>query len=95
VVFVGKKKREDDINDRLERENRELKSLNRQLLRRLKKVDRQFRASQELEDETDEPVKQKEYDCPKCRKADLTELTFGKVTFVVCEAACGYREKKK
>ena len=62
------KKRKDDELTRLERENRELKSLNRSLMKRLKKVDRLWKEELDKELEEDEipasPPLQK--GCPEC-----------------------------
>ena len=64
---MSKKRKDDDIT-RLEKENRELKSLNRSLMKRLKKVDRLWKEEFEKEPEVEEdhflpPAPKK---CPEC-----------------------------
>lgn len=62
------KKNKDDEVTRLEKEIRELKSLNRSLMKRLKKVDKGYKEALEKEPEFDEapfiPAKPKT--CPEC-----------------------------
>lgn len=94
--------RDEEIVDRLERENRELKALNRSLMRRLKKVDKAYRAKQELVEAEEEKVSRREDEraeekkignCPKCRENDLKEINLGRKVYMTCK--CGYRQAVK
>lgn len=89
---MGRKPREDEI-DRLEKENRELKALNRQLTKRLRKVDRYFRKTLEIEEEEARkaPKTQKKVpDCSQCKDGFLQEITFMGKSFKKCNK-CAFR----
>lgn len=93
-----KKSSEDDTIERLEKEIRELKTINRSLLRRLKKVDKNY--SKEIEESYEEKTQQepmshakvyKSY-CTECAKGTLEEVTVAGRKFIRCEL-CGFRSK--
>ena len=95
---MARKDREEDTVDRLERENRELKAVNRQLQKRLKKVDRRFKAKREMietkeERELDKAEEKRPGDCPRCKENDITEIDMGVKTYETCR--CGFRRLKK
>ena len=73
---MGKRKKfdEDDELERLRQENRELKSLNRSLLKRLKKLDRHYEEvieEAEKEESKEKETAKKENVCPKCHEGQL------------------------
>lgn len=98
---MGRKKndREDDIVERLEKEIRELKSINRSLLKRLKKVDKEYHKSLDAAEETKEedlqeiakPIKLK--NCNDCGKGTIKEINLMGRIFLEC-SGCGPKGKK-
>ena len=94
------KKNRDDYTESLEREVKDLKALNRSLMRRLKKLDRNFKAIEELTDserhEDDKEVAKEEQikatRCPKCHDGRLNDVTFMNRTFKRC-SQCTFRTK--
>jgi hypothetical protein len=94
------KKNRDDYTESLEREVKDLKALNRSLMRRLKKLDRNFKAIEELTDserhEDDKEVAKEEQTkatrCPKCYQGKLVDVTFMNRTLKKC-SQCDYRTK--
>lgn len=87
---------DEEIIEHLQREVRELKSLNRSLLKRLKKVDREYHKA--LEDNDDDyieraKVKRLDYSCTHCGKGHLIDNKSipGRV-FKAC-TSCDYRGK--
>lgn len=92
---MSKKKRQEDNEDRLERENRELKALNRSLLKQLKKrnkgkVREDISFEPDYEEETP-PSKIKI--CEACGKGELSETKIRHLIFEVCNL-CEHRQKK-
>lgn len=86
------KKRKDDEITRLQKEVRELKSLNRSLMKRLKKVDRRIDYEEfEIEEETPPKKKDKREGCPKCGQP-LESITIVGRTIKRC-TECKYRTK--
>ena len=96
MVQIKKKKKrtQDDEVDRLQQEVRELKSLNRSLLKRLKKVDRFYHESLEQEEAVVEakPVYTTPPKCPKCGIGKMLAVTVVGRSFTRCED-CGHRTK--
>lgn len=97
---VRKKKKDLDHTEKLELEIRELKALNRTLMKRLKKVDRDFRKIEDLEAELEDYHKQEDFTpkkkvCPSCTRGAIIEVDLGTRTLRRCELACGWRETKK
>lgn len=97
---IRKKKKEIDHVERLEKEIRELKSINRALMKRLKKLDRDFRKIEDLEEELvsiyqNEDHAPKKNVCPECSKGKVEEVNLGARVMRKCENNCGYREFKK
>lgn len=93
---MGKKNR-DEYVESLEKEVKELKSLNRQLTKRLKKLDRNFKAveqltSQEKEEADKEIAKEKSQRCPACHEGKLHEIKIMDRILKKC-SACEYRTK--
>ena len=92
---MGKKyDRDEEYLERLEKEVRRLKATNKQLTRRLRKIDRQFRISLELEEEAQRKIPKREKqkpDCPSCKDGYLQDVTFLDKKFKKC--TCGYRSK--
>lgn len=87
--------------DRLNQEIRELKSLNRSLMKRLKKIDREYYEALENTEEDDEIESAKfesetlkAIQCPDCNKGVLTVTTLAGRQFSRCNM-CDYRSKAK
>lgn len=96
-----KKFTEDDEIERLREEIRELKSVNRSLLKRLKKIDRNY--EERLEEEREKDFKEtfekketkKESLCPKCAKGQLKVNSDIPGRIITSCETCEYRETKK
>jgi predicted RNase H-like nuclease (RuvC/YqgF family) len=96
--MAKKYEREEDLVDRLEKENRELKATIRSLERRLKKVDKDFR--KEMEDVQKEHLLEKEHSrsvpkgrkCEHCGKGHIIEIDIVGRKFESCDT-CDYRKK--
>jgi hypothetical protein len=97
--MARKRKDDEDEVSKLEKEIRELKSINRSLLRRLRKIDKGFHEFvKESVDEKEEerqpepaPVPRKQL-CGSCGRSELTEVTIAGRQFKRCEV-CGWRSK--
>lgn len=91
---MSKKKRQEDNEDRLERENRELKALNRSLLKQLKKKNKgRFKEDISFEPEYEEETpKPKVKICGSCGKGELSQTKVRHLIFEVCNI-CEHREK--
>jgi len=82
--------------ERLEAENRELKKINRQLLKKLKQVNKGYRkVREEVEDDEPEEIEEEKEVCPKCYSKSVKELKFSilgkkEKTIKTCED-CGHR----
>ncbi len=91
-----RKKKSDTENDRLIRENRELKALNRSLMKRIKKLDRNFKESEEKEEsinDTDfEAGPSLTNKCPECTKGNLIVVSLAGRSFSRC-SLCEHRTK--
>lgn len=90
---MAKKKTEDEVT-RLEEQIRELKSVNRSLMKRLKKVDRHYK---DVINERDEETPEKEgtkRTCPHCERGDVTEVDLLGRVFERC-TVCDWRSKTK
>lgn len=92
-------KREEDEIDRLEKENRELKAINRSLLKQLKKLAKGINKEEieqtleKLEENgpKEEIHRRKQRECPECaRSGGFGEITIAGRRFEKCEL-CGYR----
>jgi hypothetical protein len=91
-----RKNKEEDEVEKLEKEIRELKSLNRSLLRRLRKIDKGFNeyvkeANHEEEEEPRTPPERRSL-CSSCGRSELTNITVAGRCFKRCEL-CGWRSK--
>lgn len=87
---MGKKKYPDDDQiEILTKEIRKLKSINRNLSKRLKKLDRKF-VETDVEDDEDEPILSNT--CPKCARGDLIEVDLGPKKLKRC-TICDHRTK--
>lgn len=93
---VKKKRRQPTDIETLEKQIRELKSTNRSLLKRLKKVDRSFRKTGSKE--KDQESEYKEYNsiflCPECHKGAIVVLPLGPRILNKC-TVCDWHEIKK
>lgn len=98
---MGKKRnREEDTVERLERELREAKAIIRSLTRRLKKVDRDFRAQIEEANRESHSQEQQEYIKPKgksCDSCEDGELYKGQIVGFAYELCtkCNYKKRLK
>lgn len=93
---MGKKNR-DEYLESLEKEIKELKSVNRQLVRRLKKLDKQFKSIEQLtsgeREEADQEIeKERVQRCPACHEGRMREVTFMNRKLRKC-SSCEYRTK--
>jgi len=93
------RKRKDDEEEiiKLEKEIRELKSINRSLLRRLRKIDKGFHefvkeSEDEKEEKQPEPATPRKQPCGSCGRYELTDVTIAGRYFKRCEG-CGWRSK--
>lgn len=89
---MGRRRRNPDSDvERLEEEVRELKSLNRTLMRQLKKVNRGYRKIREedLEEEEVKEVKRSKDPCPTCRE-EVQTIQVGPRTIKACRS-CSWR----
>lgn len=97
-----KPKQKEDNEFRLEQENRQLKSLNRSLLRELKKRNKGINRDKiDLIIETKEWQEPKEVEiedlpnvCPSCKRGILKDIDLGIKTIQTCDI-CQYRGKPK
>lgn len=85
----------DDENERLLQENRELKALNRSLLKQLKKKSkgkhRGYQIDVDKEKDEEEFIDMKNL-CPSCGKSNLREMNLGPKKITICDL-CKYRSK--
>jgi hypothetical protein len=92
---MARKNNKDDENERLYNENRELKKLNRSLLKQLKKKSKgKHRGYQvDIHDEKDEEefIEIKNL-CPSCGKSNLREMNLGPKRIKICDL-CKFRSK--
>ena len=97
---MGKKRNEETYIEKLEKEVRELKSLNRTLIKRLRKVDKGYNKAIEDEKEKQDQELEKEFNvkkeekCPECGKGRLVEIAFGPRVIRKC-TLCTYRKTQK
>lgn len=96
--MTKKIRREEDKVEQLERENRELKSINRSLLKRLKKVDKggskheRRKKDEQLYIETQDDEEDNTFNCPQCSRGNLNKVSVAGRTFFKC-LICEYRTK--
>lgn len=97
---MGKKRnREQDIVERLEQELRDEKAINRALTRRLKKVDRDFRAqleeaNRELHLHEDAPKKPKGKPCESCQDGEIYKGKIVGFDYELC-TKCSFKKRIK
>ena len=92
---MGKKRKEEDEVEKLEKEIRELKMINRSLLKRLRKVDKgfdEFIKDKSEERQNEKYEEEKKPDCPNCRKGFTARVNIAGRNFSRCEV-CGWRSK--
>lgn len=88
------RKSRDEYVEQLEKQIRELKSVNRQLTKRLRKLDKHFRETLELEEEVlkvRKPKNEDKFDCPQCKKGILLNTPMGPKVFTKCDN-CAYKK---
>lgn len=97
--MTKKFKREEDLVERLEKENRELKASVRHLEKKLKKVDKNYRA--ELEEVKKEKAQEEDsgtysvkVPCLECGKGEILEVDLMKRIFLKC-TVCDFKARKK
>jgi formate dehydrogenase maturation protein FdhE len=92
-------KKEDDYVEKLEKEVRELKSINRSLLKQLKKIskginkDKYEEALDEVENGPKKEAEDRRAECPECGRKGLTEIIIAGRRFQKC-SICDYRSKR-
>lgn len=89
VKRTKKKKRPIDYIEQLELEIRNLKSINRHLTKKLKRVDRTFKEPK-IEYDEDNSFK-----CQECFKGDIIETKIGSIRLIRRCSICDWREIKK
>jgi hypothetical protein len=98
---MSKKKPKDEVEE-LEQQIRELKSVNRALMRRLKKVDRNYKdafneSDKDVENEYRRKAKEEERAkraCSHCERGELTEINILGRVFARC-TVCDWRSGAK
>lgn len=99
---MAKKKHQREIDEveRLQQEIRDLKATNRSMLKRLKKIDREYateieKANQDraLEDEYSRTPADRPVPCTHCGKGNIVEIDLLGRKFVRC-TICDFRQKK-
>lgn len=94
--MAKKRRHKDDYEFRLEEEIRQLKALNRSLLKELKKRNKGvYRSEIDLTpeyEENDKPSKPKIDWCPECSRGQLEDFEIAGRIFKVCKI-CQYRKK--
>jgi hypothetical protein len=94
---VRKKKKDDDEVTRLQKQIRELKSMNRALLKRLKKVDRNYEeeTKEELDQELEERyVELSDPTCKDCGRGNIIIIDLPSGKLKMCDV-CKKRTKTK
>lgn len=95
----AKKADDDDYIDRLLKENRELKSINRTLLKQLKKLSKGINKDayeEALDEVVHEPKKENpKQACEQCGKGRLNEIDIAGRKFLRCNnEMCGWKSKR-
>lgn len=90
--MARKKKTEDDKIGELEKRVRILKSINRGLLKKLKRVDREYRDYHQA-DFIDEKIEFALEKCQECGKGEIEEIDIVGRKFFKC-TVCDYKGKK-
>lgn len=92
---VRKKKKDDDEVTRLQKQIRELKSTNRALLKRLKKVDRNYEEAVEEDPELEERyVELSDPTCKDCGRGNIVVIELPSGMLRMCDV-CKKRTKVK
>lgn len=89
---MSKKQKPDEIT-KLEKEVKELKSINRSLMRQLKKQNREYQPEQEAEEIVAEDYK-KHDNCEQCGKGQKLITKLGPRVMITC-SLCDFRKTKK
>lgn len=91
---MAKRNREEDELRRLEKEVRELKALNRSLMKQLKKLNRgYYKIREDLDDEDEIEVEKYTLPiCEECGRGELIEITVLNRKFKRC-TTCDYRSR--
>ena len=100
VKIVKKKRSKEDYTDKLEKEIRELKAINRSLMRQLKKISKGINkeaydnALEELELSNEKKeTKPQRNKCSECGKGTIVEVNIVGRIFHRCDT-CGYKSGK-
>jgi len=89
------KKKDDSEIDRLEQQVRELKSINRSLMKRLRKVDRHYKeVINEPEEDRGPQEERGKRTCLHCSRGEITEVNLLGRVFERC-TVCDWRSKTK
>lgn len=89
---MSKKQKPDEVT-KLEKEVKELKSINRSLMRQLKKQNREYQPEQDKEEIIAEDYK-KQNNCEQCGKGDKITTKLGPRVLITC-SLCDFRKAKK
>lgn len=89
---MARKRKKEDVDklEQLERDNKSLRTLNRSLMRQLKKLNRDINFEELSEEETFEDIPKNQ--CPQCTRGTIKEVDLGPRKFSRCEV-CNYRTK--
>lgn len=92
---MGKTKKPDRL-ELLEKENKELREINKSLARQLNKKSKRISSVNESCKSVEEvTIEKDDNDCPECRKSKVVHTDIGPRLISVCKAACGYRKITK
>jgi len=92
---MGRSKKQTTDTENLQKQVKELKSINRHLERELKKSKQSKAKSKEHQDaliEEEYKEKNKLETCPQCEKGNISETALGVRTIISCSNGCGYRQ---
>lgn len=93
--MAKQRRNRDDENQRLLQENRELKALNRSLLKQLKRKSKGIHRGYQIDvdkEKDEEEFEELKNVCPSCGKSNLREMNLGPKKIQVCDL-CKYRSK--
>ena len=86
------KKNITSINDSLTEENKMLRSLNKELSRQLKQLEKDFNVEKIVKAEKKNEIPEDDKKCPICGKGGISEVDLGIKKMVSCSLNCGYKK---
>jgi hypothetical protein len=91
---MGRSKKQLNDVEILEKENKELKSINKSLKRQMKQENKKYRPEFSKKQLEEEDYKERENICPECGKGRIIETELGPKILVHC-TLCKYRKGLK